>query len=146
MKNRIYLDNCCFNRPFDNQGNIITELETKAKLQIQEMIVNNELELVVSYILEYENDQNPFCERQQIIEDFFQFASLDVNENADVLIVANEIMLTGIKTKDALHIACAIDSECDYFITTDKRLLKYKNKNIQIMNPITFLLERSLAT
>ncbi|GAK55959.1 hypothetical protein U27_02920 [Candidatus Vecturithrix granuli] len=35
---RIYLDNCCFNRPFDDQNQIKIKLETEAKLYIQEKI------------------------------------------------------------------------------------------------------------
>ncbi|MFN0197095.1 MAG: PIN domain protein, partial [Planctomycetaceae bacterium] len=33
---RIYLDNCCFNRPFDDQRQIRVRLETEAKLCIQQ--------------------------------------------------------------------------------------------------------------
>lgn len=57
---RVYLDNCCYNRPFDDQGNLIVHLETQAKLAIQQMIKNNELELVWSDVLTYENNRNPF--------------------------------------------------------------------------------------
>ena len=32
---RIYLDNCCFNRPYDDQSYLIVHLETEAKLFIQ---------------------------------------------------------------------------------------------------------------
>ena len=42
------------------------------------------------------------------------------------------------KTADAFHISCAIEGECDYFITTDKQLLKYKNNEIIICNPVQF--------
>ena len=31
---RVYLDNCCYNRPFDDQHNLATALESFAKLQI----------------------------------------------------------------------------------------------------------------
>lgn len=33
--NRIYLDNCCFNRPYDDQLNLNIHLEAEAKLFIQ---------------------------------------------------------------------------------------------------------------
>jgi len=33
-KYRLYLDNCCFNRPFDNQKQLKIKLETEAKLFI----------------------------------------------------------------------------------------------------------------
>lgn len=32
---RIYLDNCCYNRPFDDQTQIKVLIETLAKLDIQ---------------------------------------------------------------------------------------------------------------
>ena len=35
MKLRVYLDNCCFNRPFDNQLQPRIRFETQAKLHIQ---------------------------------------------------------------------------------------------------------------
>ena len=33
---KIYLDNCCFNRPYDDQTQIRISLETQAKLYVQE--------------------------------------------------------------------------------------------------------------
>ena len=30
----IYLDNCCFNRPYDDQEQITVRLESEAKLEI----------------------------------------------------------------------------------------------------------------
>lgn len=31
---KVYLDNCCFNRPYDDQKQIIIRMETLAKLHI----------------------------------------------------------------------------------------------------------------
>ena len=45
----------------------------------------------------------------------------------------------GIHANDALHIACAIESQCKYFITTDKGLTSKKLGEIQIINPIDFV-------
>lgn len=53
--------------------------------------------------------------------------------------MATEIMNTGIKYKDACHIACSLLGQCSYFITTDNRLLKYKNSNLKLINPIDFV-------
>jgi predicted nucleic acid-binding protein len=52
---------------------------------------------------------------------------------------AEKINITGVKAFDALHVACAIASNCDFFITVDKRLLKYNDNRIIICNPIEFL-------
>ena len=35
---KIYLDNCCFNRPFDDQSQIKIHIEAQAKLDIQKNI------------------------------------------------------------------------------------------------------------
>jgi hypothetical protein len=61
---KLYLDNCCFNRPFDDQKQLRIKLETEAKLKIQEDIRFGLHQLVWSYILDYENSMNPFRERR----------------------------------------------------------------------------------
>ena len=45
VKNRIYLDNCCFNRPYDDQANLNVHLEAEAKIFIQNEILKNTFEL-----------------------------------------------------------------------------------------------------
>lgn len=49
---RVYLDNCCFNRPYDDQAFLTIRLETEAKLAIQEKIKAGQLSLGWSYILD----------------------------------------------------------------------------------------------
>jgi hypothetical protein len=43
---KIYLDNCCFNRPFDDQSQLRILLESEAKLKIQENIRAGKFELI----------------------------------------------------------------------------------------------------
>lgn len=138
---RIYLDTCCFNRPYDDQSQIRISLETQAKLYIQKLIVDKRIELVYSYMSRYENSQNPFKIRKDTIADFFKNASVYVSEeNADIIQTkASAIMETGIKAKDAIHIACAIFGKADVFLSTDIRLLKYKTDEIKLLNPTSFL-------
>jgi hypothetical protein len=40
---KIYLHNCCYNRPFDDQDQVRIYLETQAKLYIQELITEKNL-------------------------------------------------------------------------------------------------------
>lgn len=40
LRMRVYLDNCCYNRPFDDQRQVRVRLETEAKLRIQRDEVN----------------------------------------------------------------------------------------------------------
>ena len=141
MKYKIYLDNCCFNRPYDDQSHLKIELETRAKLRIQEMIIDGQLELVTSYILEFENIDNPYIERRFAIEDFFKYAAISIEESDEILNIANAAKKSGLKTKDALHVACAIAANCNYLVTTDSRFLKFTDSRIKVISPIEFVIE-----
>lgn len=77
---RVYLDNCSFNRPFDDQSQLRIQLETEAKLSIQNQIRNGEIELVWSYIIDFENSANPFYERKESIGEWKEMALLNVSE------------------------------------------------------------------
>jgi len=141
-KMRVYLDNCCYNRPYDEQSQLRVIQETNAKMQIQTMIKNHELELVTSYVLNYENKRNHSLENRQLINDFMRANETYyiAESNADKAIqLAESIVATGIKSMDALHVACALLANCDYFITVDDRLLKYKTPNMLLVTPIEFI-------
>lgn len=135
---RAYLDNCAFNRPFDDQSHIRIRLETEAKLYVQEFIKDNKIELIWSYILDIENDNNPFEEKRRAIEKWKKIASVDIDENELLLNRANEFMKLGIKAKDALHVSSAIEGNADYFISTDDKLLRKLSGNheIKALNPV----------
>lgn len=140
-KIRIYLDNCVFNRPFDNQNSIRIKLETEAKLYIQNEIFKNVIELVWSYILDYENEQNPFVERKEAIREWKNLAVIDIEENEIILRKAKELIKIGLKSKDALHIACAIEGKAEYFLTTDDKILRKGKyvKEIKIIDLLEFI-------
>ncbi len=140
-KIKVYLDNCCYNRPYDDQDQLRVFLETQAKLQIQNYISTKKLGLVISYISEFENSKNPHESRRDTISDFFKNAEIFVDKSNFDLVGEKsiEIMKTGIREMDALHVAAAIIGKADYFITTDIRLLKYQTNEIIMINPIDFI-------
>ncbi len=139
---KIYLDNCCYNRPYDDQSQIRISLETQAKLYIQNLVKDKQIELVTSYILEYENGKNKFGKRKQVIAEFMETNEsyyVGIERDSDVAKIAEPIMQTGVKEKDAFHVACAILAKCDYFITTDDRLLKYQDGRLPLVTPEEFI-------
>lgn len=138
---RIYLDNCIFNRPFDDQSQIRIRLESEAKLYIQEKVRHQEIELVWSYILDFENEQNPFEERKRAIERWKSVAVLDIEETQKLLTTANSLVKEGIRAKDALHVASAIEGKASYFLTTDDKLIKKLSNlaEIQVINPVNMV-------
>jgi predicted nucleic acid-binding protein len=138
-KLKLYLDNCCFNRPFDNQNQMRINLETEAKLFIQSLIIDKKVDFIWSFILLFENENNPFDARRETIFDFSKHAVEIISANDKILKEAKEIKSSGLKEKDALHIACAVYANCDYFISTDDRILKYETDMINIIDPIDFI-------
>jgi predicted nucleic acid-binding protein len=138
-KLNIYLDNCCYNRPYDNQAQLRVELETKAKLHIQRLVVDGQLALTISDVLRSENDENPFGDKRASIAAFFKNATTVFKSDDNTVALAGEFVSKGLKPKDASHLACAIGAGYDYFFTTDDRLLKFRNDRVAIMNPIDFI-------
>ena len=67
-----------------------------------------------------------------------------VGEERDKTIkpIAEEIMKTGVKEKDAYHIAAAVYAGCEFFISTGIRLLKYKTDKIKLVTPHLLSLSR----
>ena len=137
----IYLDNCCFNRPFDDQKQIRIRIETEAKLFIQGEIVAGKLQLAWSYMLDYENAANPFPERKETIANWKKRASIDTDQTKTLLDLANQLMARGVKAKDSLHIASSVAMQCDYFITTDLFLIKklINFVEIKVVSPVDFI-------
>ncbi|MGA1796706.1 MAG: type II toxin-antitoxin system VapC family toxin [bacterium] len=142
-KPRIYLDNCCFNRPYDDQLYETIRLETEAKLYIQDSIKNGKLELTWSFMLDFENSMNPYEEQKDIIQEWKKTSFIYVAADESIRNNAKKIAgSSGIKPKDALHLSCALHAKCDYFLTTDKSFQKkvLSLKDISVLNPINFII------
>jgi predicted nucleic acid-binding protein len=133
------MDNCCYNRPFDDQTRASIAVETQAKLIIQSLVKMRRLELVWSFVLIYENEMNPHTNKKHTIRSFAKNAAIRVHVSGSITNAAKKHQQNGIKELDALHIACAVSAKADYFITTDKKLLKYRTNAIRIVNPHDFL-------
>ena len=138
-KIKVYLDNCCFNRPYDNQNDLLIFLETEAKLFIQDIIHSGKIMLIWSFVLDYENEANPFDERKHNIIAWKNLSIVDCNLCDTITDIATDLLKIGLRQKDASHIACAIYAGADFFITTDKKILNKPVQGIIIINPIDFI-------
>ena len=140
---RVYLDNCSFNRPFDDQSQARVRLEAEAKLEIQQRIKDQAIELAWSYMLDHENQANPFEERREVVALWKTTAAVDVEETDAIIGQAQEIAKRGLRAADALHVACAMAGGCDFFLTTDdvvvKRMRGYPG--IVVLDPTQFIVE-----
>jgi predicted nucleic acid-binding protein len=92
--------------------------------------------------LDHENQANPYEERKKIITSWKEKAIIDVSETPEILRKAKSLQQQyALKSKDALHVACALSAVCEFFLTTDDLMLK-KLKDfteISVMNPLVFM-------
>ena len=139
------MDNCCYNRPYDNQSQKRIADETKAVLFIQNEIIHGEIELASSFVLYAENFMDKNTLRRSAVRQFMDtYSSVHVSSNNRMLIdtQAMQLMNSGVHYMDACHIVCAVLAECDYFLSTDDRLikeLKHHSLQTEIMNPVDFV-------
>ena len=144
---RVYLDNCCYNRPFDDQSQVKVRLETISKLTVQLMMATGRVEYVWSSTLDYELSKNPVPKRKATISRWRSGAVEYVTASEEVSQRAKELEDAGLGAQDALHVASAEQAKCDWFLTTDNGILKRASaaKNMRIANPTQFILEASNA-
>ena len=142
---RVYLDNCCYNRPFDEQSQLRVRLETEAKMEVQSQMRLGILEYVWSEMLTGEVCDSPYVNlREKILP--WRFAAVEcVKITEDVIVRAEEYMRLGVKSSDAIHLSCAVEAGCDWFFTVDKGILKKVSRigSMRVANPIEYVEELS---
>lgn len=138
---RIYLDICCYNRPFDDQGQLVVRLQTEAKLSVQNAIREGVFQLAWSAVIDLENSVNPHSARREAIAKWRRFASVDLALTDHIEALANEYAELGVKPMDALHVASAVKAGASYFLTTDKALLRkmVDERRIRVVDPLDFI-------
>ncbi len=143
MKNA-YLDMNIYNRPFDDQSEIRVKLETIAVFAIFQMVKMGRLNLIWSFILDYENSLNPYDDIRLEIENIAHLSTMYISADEQIRNLAKSFEPKGIKPRDALHLACAVESESDFFITCDDGIIKKMTSldlGVSIMNPVPFILK-----
>ncbi|MCF7996825.1 MAG: PIN domain-containing protein [Chromatiaceae bacterium] len=118
---KIYLDNCCFNRPFDDQSNQRVHLESEAIKAILSQFENGEWNLIVSDISQYEIANTPEPERRQKLQSLIKLAAIKITLTQEIRQRAKIFETTGIKAFDAMHLASA-ETHADIFLTVDDKL------------------------
>jgi hypothetical protein len=65
-----------------------------------------------------------------------------VVENAEILSRSSKLVVSGVASKDVLHVACAVFAKCDVFLTTDIDLLKKAGvvDGLRVINPASFII------
>lgn len=138
-----------YNRPFDDQSQMRIRLETMAITMILTLIEGGSFSAKWSFVLDYENSRNPFVERRAFVEQLSQVCERSIEPDESIRELARNLANTyGIRARDALHLACAESSGCDYLVTCDDRLAQQgqrlrqaKTLHVNVINPIDLLRE-----
>ena len=144
IKKTLYLDNCCYNRLFDNRSVIKNYLEREAVLIILDQAFQNKIEIAGSQILELEMQASEDrIRRSRVVSIYNALFRYRIALSDDIFLRAEKISsLSGAKNFDSLHVASA-EKIADIFLTTDRKLVNCCNRislNITVMNPIDYLI------
>lgn len=130
---RIYLDTCCYNRPFDDlsQDRVLIESEAVARLLVR--VQQAAVVLVVSDALLFELRRNPSPDRRRVLLGMAALASEHVRMTPTVRALAHQVRALGFGDLDAAHLASAAIAGVDGFLRVDDRLLQ---KAALLKNPL----------
>ncbi len=138
---KIYIDINVYSRKFDDQSQPRIELETLGLNLVLQLVFSGAVEVVSSTVLDYENSRNSLETKRDWIESCLKLAKFQVALDDAIIERGRELEEQGLKTMDALHVACAEAAECEYFLTCDKRLIRRYPGAMKIINPANFILE-----
>jgi len=143
---RIYFDVCCLNRPFDDQTQNRVHLEAEAILSILNHSRTVDWRVIGSDAIEYEISKMPDADKRLMVQILSTVHDAHVRVDVAVEKRAIEIKRLGLKTLDALHIACAEKAKAEIFLTTDDKLLSKAAKNkrmlkVKVENPLRWVME-----
>ncbi len=120
---KIYLDNCCFNRPFDDQSSQRIHLESETIKTIFKQCEQKFWYLIISDVSLFEIANTTNIERRQKLEALSKVAEETVSLTPELIKRAKCFELQGIKAFDAMHLACA-ENHANVFLTVDDRFYK----------------------
>lgn len=142
---KIYLDNCCYNRPFDDQTQDRIYLESEIILMILRRGENGWYRIIGSDILDLEIENMKNDVKKQRVKKLYEMADIHIQYTSEIRQSAKNIMsISNIKNFDSLHIASAEYAGADIMLTTDDKLEKMAAKlelHVKVMNPMKFAME-----
>lgn len=141
----IYLDYNCFQRGFDNPQQVKIQMEALACKEIFSNTERKTVRLVWSFMHEDESILCPFLERKLEVLRLSALCEIRVGPKNDIYNLAKDFQQRArLSSKDAIHLACAYYSKCNFFLTCDDELIKRStrlNLEIRVINPVEYIRE-----
>jgi len=120
----VYLDICCFKRPFDDATQERVRREAEAVAATLDAAASGTIRLVRSPAHDFENARNPREDRRVATRLWLEAVTLSVPASRSAVERAGALTGLGFSAIDALHLAFAEQSDARWFVTTDDRLMK----------------------
>ena len=142
---RIYLDRCCYNRPFDDLSQNRIHDESDAVLSILNRSQTDGTVIIGSQILRMEIDKIHDEGKKFKVKSLYGAVMESVEYSAFIKERAEVLRKVAvIHVMDSLHIASAEAAHADVFLSTDDKLVRACRKlslHVRVMNPVSYLAE-----
>jgi len=143
---KLYLDSCCYNRPYDDQSQENIHLEGEAVLAIINRCRQNNDVIIGSSALDFEINNTADTEKREKVKYFYNKSiTTKIDYTTEILKRAQDYKKnTGIRTLDIFHLSFAEYCNVDILLTTDIKFEKACSKldlKIKVLNPLKYLLE-----
>ena len=138
---KLYLDSCCYNRPFDAQTQARIRREAEAVLSILE---STHEKIACDPVL-WELAANTNAEKRARANSLISIATLVNVDAAAYAARVPEIMRLGFRPMDSAHLACAELLAADWLLSTDDRLISNAIRHaaslkVAVANPADWVL------
>jgi len=143
---KLYLDSCCYNRPYDDQTQEKIHMEGEAVLAIINRSKQANDEIIGSPALDLEIEQIIDIEKKEKVKYFYtQTITSEIKYSTTILKRVRELSeQTGIRMFDRFHLAFAENANVDILLTTDNKFEKAVSKlklKSKVINPLKYLME-----
>lgn len=141
---RIYFDNCCLNRPYDDLRENTIRMEAEAVLSIIDSCESGKWEYCSSDVLTDEILNMPNPDKREKVLLIYHSATVHIELTDAIISRAKELELYNIKSYDALHAASAEIGGADVLLTTDIKFInaaRRANMQMSVINPLVWLAE-----
>jgi predicted nucleic acid-binding protein len=137
---RIYLDNCCLQRPLDDQTHPRVRVETEALFVVLVAVQAGHLNLLGSEALDYELGRIPDPVRRADVQAVLALSKEHLAVTDEVELLAQDFEQLGVRALDALHLALASFYKADFFVTCDDPLFRKAQALPSLVCKVTTLL------
>jgi len=140
---KVYLDNCCYSRLYDNETQAKVKAEADTVRKIIEHCRLGEFSILGSAVVLSEirgivGDD----EKREALEKIYNTIAEDAPLTAQCLARAHQLHLAGLGVMDSRHLAVAEAAGAGFLLTTDadfiKKCAKPNFTTVKVINPLDF--------